>query len=191
MSTDDELRKIVNQEANALLGAQVSMASASDTRAAALLGVAVTLTGIAFGVLAAIYKDQKMIVLIGACWGTAVVACAAAGAALWAVWPTKLLLPGWGPRDFSDDTGRPLGDILDEMLSEGQMKIDSNKSIIEAGYRRSFFALGLLVASPVSGLAGAACGVGGFGILIAMLLWGGIAICSFLYFAPRSWLRFT
>lgn len=140
--------------------------------------------------LAAIYKDDKMAVLVWTCWGTAVVACSAAGAALWAVWPTKLLLPGWGPRDFSEDSGRTFGDILDEMLTEGQKKIDANTRIIETVYRRSFFALGLLVASPLSGLAGAACSLGGLGILVGLLTWAGIILCSVLYFAPRSWLRF-
>lgn len=190
MSTDDDLRKIVNQEANALLGAQVSLVSASDTRAAALLGVAVTLTGAAFGVLAAIYNDAEMAVLVWACLGTALLSCSAAGAALWAVWPTKLLLPGWGPQDFSEDSGRVFGEILDEMLTEGQKKIDSNTRIIEAGYRRSFLALGLLIASPLSGIAGAACGLGGLWILLGMLIWTAIIICVVLYLGPRSWLEF-
>jgi hypothetical protein len=186
VSTTQELRTLVNQECNALLAAQVATLCSSDARATGLLAAAATIAGIAFAAVAAIWTNADLKLLSAGCWGAAILASGAAGVALWAVWPTPLMLPGWGPADFEGDTAKTTEEIVAEMLTVNQQKIDSNNVLIDAMHRRSLLAVVLLAYTPLSALAGALCTMGSMALGVALLIWLGVLVILFVFFVPKQ-----
>lgn len=185
VSTGQELSELVNQECNALLGAQVATLCSSDARAAGLLAASATIAGIAFAAIAAVWTRAELTILTAGCWGAALVALAAAGAALWAVWPIEMLLPGWAPSDFENDTDKTPEEIVAEMLLVNQTKIDANRGVLEKMHRRSLLSVILLAYTPLSAFAGALCTFGSMAIGGALLIWSGLAVILFMFFVPK------
>lgn len=185
VGTTQDLGTLVNQESNALLTAQVATLCSSDARATGLLAAAATIAGIAFAAVAAIWTNTDLKLLAGGCWGAGVLATGAAGVALWALWPTPLMLPGWGPADFEGDTGKTSDQIVSEMLLVNQQKIDSNNALIENMHRRSLLAVVLLAYTPLSAFAGALCTFGSAAIGGALLIWFGLLVILFIFFVPK------
>lgn len=185
VNTGQDLSGLVNQECNALISAQVATVCASDARAAGLLAASATIAGIAFAAIAALSTRPDLSILAAGCWGAAVVALGSAGAALWAVWPIQLLLPGWAPSDFETDIGKTPEEIVSGMLFGNQQKIDNNRHIIDEMHRRSLLSVVLLAYTPLGAMAGALCTFNSVAIGAALVIWLGLAAILFIFFVPR------
>lgn len=185
MSTEQEFRKLVNQECNALLSAQVSILCSADTKAMGLLAASAAITGIAFATIAGVQTASAGLPLLwwGA-FGAAIPAFLAGCAAVWAGWTRYLLMPGWGPADFMGDKGRTESEIVSDMLSLNQDKIDANNDAIQEITRRNQLALLLLASTPFSILAALAWPSPSWR-WFALFVWGGMAIGVVWFFVPE------
>ncbi len=168
----NELREKVLIGAEKHVEAQVDLLKSADARATGLLAVCAALAtgGIAFAAGNVKHDDP----VYWAAIAFVASSLAATLAAVWAVWPCKIRLPGWEPRTFLHDIerGKPIALIEGEMSSLLQRRIDTNDRILlQLGWRARISYI-LVASLPFSCLAGWFLfkPPRGFGVLIIVLL---------------------
>ena len=151
-ASEKTLRVIV-EESDKRIAAQVQVMLATDSRSNTLLSAAAALAAAAFGVAASQYPTQGLSPLVV---GSAVFALSAAIAALAAVhalWPADIDVQGWSPKLFVEDlaSAKSNHDLLTEIAALNQSKSDGNarcNKMIAGRVKRSMAALAL---APIFG----------------------------------------
>jgi len=144
------LLKMILDESDKRINAQVQVMVASDARATGILAAAVALAAAAFALAASHTGDNESALFWAALtFGTA--AAASALAAVWALWPKAINVSGWSPRLFRNDMKKNLSAIRAEMIALNQSKILENDSCSSDLMRRVRLAMSLLALGPLAG----------------------------------------
>jgi hypothetical protein len=167
------------------MNAQIALMCSSDARATGLLAAAASLAGVAVATGFAIKDDSAFTMLLFVCWGAGVLATGASAAALWAIWPLEINLPGWKPMSFESDWDKTEVEVIQEMLPLNHDKIEENDQIIVKLHRRSLLAMSLLAVTPIGGLAAGFLVLNPFCKAFGLLMWGGVVWMLFLFFVPK------
>jgi hypothetical protein len=147
--------KLVVEESDKRLAAQVQVMLAVDSRSNSLLSVSATLASAAFGVAAAQVSGKGLSPLVVGAAGLSATALAAAFFAISALRPRALHTAGWSPVRFKGDIekGKSATAILAEMAAHNQSKINENTTCNATISKRVEWAMRFLAGAPMVGAA--------------------------------------
>jgi len=147
--------KLVVEESDKRLAAQVQVMLAVDSRSNTLLSVAVTLAAGSFGIAASQVTDHGLSPLVVGATGLSATSLAAAVFAVVALLPRHLHTAGWSPGLFKSDIekGKTHKAILAEMAAHNQSKINENAECNKTISRHVVWSMRFLVAAPFAGAA--------------------------------------
>ncbi len=177
-----ETLKMILEEGDKRVAAQAEVMLAADARSNGILAASTALAAAGFAVAADQVGEASAVLFIAAATFACVTTLSAL-AAVWALWPEFLNVPGWSPRLFVEDIARGKTDqqIAAEMAALAQSKIDENEICNRKLAKRSKAAMLLLAAGPLcgacagafaAGLPFAVVGAFIFPVLVGLLLFG-------------------
>jgi hypothetical protein len=144
--------KLVLDESDKRIAAQVQLMLASDLRSNGLLAASATLAGAAFTVVGALIDTKTHVSLLVAAAAFGGLATLAAAAAIWALWPMPVDIQGWSPAKLAGDIAKnkPEAQIWAEIVALNQAKIAGNDACNRKLSRRARVTMLLLLGAPVA-----------------------------------------
>lgn len=153
VGADADLLAQILVESDKRISAQVQIMLANDTRSIGILAAAATLAGAGFALAGTEMGKDGYGPLLVASIVFGLAASASAVAAVWALWPVGLDVPGWSPRLFVPDIAawRPHLAIQRSIAALNQRKIADNDACNAKLGGRTRLAMILLCAAPIAG----------------------------------------
>jgi hypothetical protein len=152
LGADAEVLKVILDESDKRIGAQVQLMLAGDLRANGLLAASATLAAAGFAVGGSQMGFDGNEALRDASWWFGGFSTVAAAAAIWTIWPKAIHIQGWSPAQFVDDIAKKKtpSQVRAEITAHNQSKLTGNDACIRTLTRRARTAMVLLALAPVS-----------------------------------------
>lgn len=151
---------------------QVGLLTSGDARAVGLLSVCTALAAAAIAVAVENRAATDRTLFLSAA-SFAACSIGATWAAVWALWPDRVCIPGWRPATYFNDVRRQKTAVDAETIALLDRRIDLNhKSLTDLGWRTRF-AVAFLTASPLAAIS-AALGIGP--LIVALYLLAAVMV---------------
>lgn len=154
---DLELQRFLREQSQVKLAAQLDLMKGADTRAQGLLTISVTLSGAALAAAVSKWGTAGAEIVFWAAVGFGLCAGFAGVAAVAALWPASIYIPGWQASQFKEELDRKevWADVEPKVTEALENRILDNAHFMRTHAWRTQLSMTLVGASPISGASAA------------------------------------
>jgi len=184
-TADDDVLKLIVEEADKRVAAQTQLMLAADARASGIMSACIALAAGGLGFAISEVKDRPPFFWAALVFGA--FEAIGAAAALAALWPEEVRPQGWSPINFSKDLSKSPERVRAEIAKQLQARIEHNRGCARKLGRRVKAAMTLAVLGPIEALASGLFAFGQPGLACLTGLGGLLSVAWFA--TPPAWRR--